>query len=121
MASPPAGRNHIETTELLVRLYVFLAQYLDRCIDATAHQSYPESELKKHLGETRARLSEILSVNRVVQRKVEQECDRVLSLGTACLKGTDKAAGIDAVKAEQAILRNKTIALSDLLAVFRAV
>lgn len=121
MASQPAGRNHIETTELLVRLYVFLAQYLDRCIDTTAHQSYPESELKKHLNETRAKLSEILSVNRVVQNKVEQECDRVLSIGAACLKGTDKAATVDAIKAEQAILRNKTIALSDLLAVFRAV
>lgn len=121
MTSQPTGRNHIETTELLVRLYVFLTQYLDRCIDATAHQSYPESELKKHLSETRARLSEILSVNRVVKNKVEQECDRVLSLGAACLKGTDKAVTIDAIKAQQTVLRNKTIALSDLLAVFRAV
>ena len=121
MASQPTSRNHIETTEVLVRLYVFLAQYLDRCINATAHQSYPESELKKHLAETRAKLSEILSVNRVVKNKVEQECDHVLSLGAACLKGTDKAATADAIKTEQAILRNKTVALSDLLAVFRAV
>ena len=43
------GPNHIETTELLVRLYVFLNQYLDRCVNEAAHQSYPESELKKHL------------------------------------------------------------------------
>jgi c-di-GMP-related signal transduction protein len=120
MASQPTDRSHIETTELLVRLYVFLAQYLDRCINATAHQSYPESELKKHLAETRAKLSEILSVNRVVKNKVEQECDRVLSLGAACLKGTDKTV-VDAIKSEQTVLRNKTIALSDLLAVFRAV
>jgi hypothetical protein len=52
---------------------------------------------------------------------VEQECDRVLSLSAAYLKGTDKAATVGAIKAEQAILRNKTVALSDLLAVFRAV
>lgn len=122
MASQPTSRNHIETTELLVRLYVFLSQYLDRCINEAAHQSYPESELKKHLAETRAKLSEILSVNRVVQNKVEQECNRVLSLGAACLKdAAGKAAAVESIKTEQAILRNKTVALSDLLAVFRAV
>lgn len=118
----PAHPSHIETTELLVRLYVFLAQYLDRCINDTAHQSYPESELKKHLTETRAKLSEILSVNRVVQNKVEQECDRVLSLGAAYLRdAAGKAAAVESIKTEQAILRSKTVALSDLLAVFRAV
>jgi hypothetical protein len=113
--------NHIETTELLVRLYVFLAQYLDRCINEAAHRSYPESELKKHLAETRARLSEILTINRVVKAKVEEECDRVLSLAASCLKSGGKTADIELLKAEQAILRNKTIVLSDLLAVFRSV
>ncbi|MSQ77130.1 MAG: hypothetical protein EXR97_01570 [Nitrospiraceae bacterium] len=121
MTSQPTSRNHIETTELLVRLYVFLNQYLDRCINEAAHQSYPESELKKHLAETRARLSEILTINSVVKNKVEQECDRVLTLGAACLKGGGKTTDVELLKAEQAILRNKTIALSDLLAVFRAV
>ncbi|MSR24392.1 MAG: hypothetical protein EXR96_04810 [Nitrospiraceae bacterium] len=121
MTSQPTSRNHIETTELLVRLYVFLNQYLDRCINEAAHQSYPESELKKHLAETRARLSEILTINSVVKNKVEQECDRVLTLGSACLKGGGKTTDVELLKAEQAILRNKTIALSDLLAVFRAV
>lgn len=122
MASQPTSSNHIETTELLVRLYVFLAQYLDRCINEAAHQSYPESELKRHLAETRARLAEILSVNRIVKNKVEQECERVVSLGTACLKdAAGKAAAVESIRTEQAILRNKTVALSDLLAVFRAV
>ncbi len=121
MTSQSTSRNHIETTELLVRLYVFLNQYLDRCINEAAHQSYPESELKKHLAETRARLSEILTINSVVKNKVEQECDRVLTLGAACLKGGGKTTDVELLKAEQAILRNKTIALSDLLAVFRAV
>lgn len=113
--------NHIETTELLVRLYVFLTQYLDRCINEAAHQSYPESELKKHLADTRARLSDILAVNRVVRNKVEQECDRVLNLGAACLTGGGKTTDIELLKVEQALLRNKTIVLSDLLAVFRSV
>jgi hypothetical protein len=121
MATQPSVRNHLETTELLVRLYVFLNQYLDRCVNEAAHQSYPESELKKHLAETRARLSEILAINSVVKNKVEQECDRVLALGASCLKGGGKTTEIELLKAEQAILRSKTIALSDLLAVFRAV
>ena len=115
------GPNYIETTELLVRLYVFLSQYLDRCINEAAHQSYPEAELKKHLAETRARLSEILTINRVVKTKVEQECDRVLDLGAACLKGGGKTTDVELLKAEQSLLRNKTIVLSDLLAVFRSV
>jgi hypothetical protein len=120
MAAKSAAPSHTETTELLVRLYVFLTQYLDRCVNEAAHQSYPESELKKHLAETRARLSEILAVNRVVKTKVEQECDRVLALGASCLKDGGKTADLELLKAEQAIMRNKTIALSDLLAVFRS-
>jgi hypothetical protein len=66
-------------------------------------------------------------VNRVVKGKVEQECERILSLGATCLTGRDQQSGpkdgqdgIAALKAERTILQNKTIALSDLLAVFRA-
>lgn len=121
MAAQPTAQNHIETTELLVRLYVFLTQYLDRCINETAHESYPESEFRTHLNETRSRLSDILSINRVVKNKVDQECERVLNLGTACLTGGRKTTDVELLRAEQAILRNKTIALSDLLAVFRSV
>lgn len=114
--------HHIETTELMVRLYVFLAQYLDRCLNEAARQSYPELDLQRHLAETRATLSEILSVNRVVKNKVEQECDRILALGATYMKGSgNQAAALESVKAERAILQNKTVALSDLLAVFRSV
>ncbi|MGH7259097.1 MAG: hypothetical protein ACREI9_00260 [Nitrospiraceae bacterium] len=117
----PVQPHHIETTETMVRLYVFLAQYLDRCLNETARQSYPEMDLQTHLSATRAKLSEIFSVNRVVKNKVEQECERILSLGAACMKGgAGKAAAVESVKAERAMLQSKTIALSDLLAVFRA-
>jgi len=117
----PAQPNHTETTELMVRLYVFLAQYLDRCLNESARKAYPDSELQNHLAETRMKLAEIFAINRVVKNKVEEECDRVLSLGTACLTGSANKATIDAVKAERAVLQNKTVALSDLLAVFRSV
>jgi hypothetical protein len=127
MSSSSQAPGHIEITETLLRLYVFLAQYLDRCQDDTIRKSFPESELQVHLSATRSRILEILSVNRVVKGKVEQECERILSLGAGCLisRGQQPATevgqdGIAALKAERTILQNKTIALSDLLAVFRA-
>jgi hypothetical protein len=121
MSAPSSAPSHIEITETLVRLYVFLAQYLDRCHDEAARQSFPEKELQAHLAATKAKMMEILSVNRVVKGKVEKECEHVLSLGAAYLKGgAKKKAVLDELKAERAVLQNKTIALSDLLAVFRA-
>lgn len=121
MAPQAQSFSHVEITETIVRLYVFLTQYLDRCLDEAARKSYPEEELQAHLSATRKQMMEILTVNPVVKGKVEKECERALSLGAACLKGgADKAASSDAVKAERAMFRNKTIALSDLLAVFRA-
>ena len=105
----------------LVRLYVFLSQYLDRCFDESARKSYPDAELQKHLTETRRQLMEILAVNPVVKNKLAQECDRILALGSSCLKaGATDAKTREAIQAERAILTNKTMALSDLVAVFRA-
>jgi hypothetical protein len=113
--------GHIEITETLVRLYVFLAQELDRCENGTAGQTFPEHELQSHLSSTRAKMMEILSVNQVVKAKVEQECDRVFSLASTCLaNGPQKTAAMEELKTERLVLKNKTMALSDLLAVFRA-
>ena len=57
----------------------------------------------------------------LVQGKVEQECNRVLSLVTACLTdGPGKVAALDELKTERGVLKNKIMAVSDLLAVFRA-
>lgn len=113
--------EQIDVAAALVRLYVFLAQYLDRCFDEAARKSYPDSELQGHLTETRRQLMEILAVNPVVKKKLSEECDRILALGASCLK--DGAADVkmrEAIQQERAILRNKTLALSDLVAVFRA-
>ena len=115
-------RSHIEITETLLRLYVFLAQELDRSLNQAARETFPEQELRDHLSSTRAKVMEILSVNPVVKEKVDKECQRVLALAEACLAGRNgkSSAAFDNVKAEQAVLKQKTIALSDLLAVFRA-
>jgi hypothetical protein len=116
-----SAHGHIEVTETLVRLYVFLAQYLDRCHNESARETFPEEALQGHLSATRTKMAEILSVNRVVKGKVEQECEKVLALGAACMKDRGRGAALEELKATRAMLQNKTIALSDLLAVFRAV
>ena len=121
MSSQAQTLGHIEITETLVRLYVFLTQYLDRCLDEAARKTSPDEELHAHLSKTRATMADILAVNPVVKSKVEKECKDVLALGTAILKGGhERASAMEPTQAQRAILRNKTIALSDLLAVFRA-
>lgn len=114
-------QSYIDVTDAFVRLYVFLAQKLDRCVSEAARISYPASELDAHLASTRATVLDMLSVNQVVKGKVEQECCRVDDLVAAyLLEGAGKAGALDELRAERAVLKHKTMALSDLLAVFRA-
>lgn len=121
MNAQPAVHNHVDITDTLSRLYLFLAQSLDCCVSEAARISYPEAELQSHLASTRATVLDMLSVNQVVKGKVEQECNRVRSLVMACLTdGPGKAAALDELKVERTVLKHKTMALSDLLAVFRA-
>ncbi|MDH4083813.1 MAG: hypothetical protein OEV99_09110 [Nitrospira sp.] len=116
-----SAKDQTDIAAAFVRLYVFLTQYLDRCCDEAARKSYPDTELQMHLDQTRQQLMEILSVNPVVKRKLADECDRILTLGASCLQ----SGGVDtktreAIQAERVVLKNKTIVLSDLVAVFRA-
>ena len=116
-----SAQTQLDVAAALVRLYVFLAQYLDRCFDDAARKSYPDAELQVHLTETRRQLMSILSVNPVVKKKLGEECDRILALGETCLKsGGGDATARESIQTEKAVLKNKTMALSDLVAVFRA-
>ena len=118
---PVSAKDQTDIAATLVRLYVFLAQYLDRCFDEAARKSFPDAELQAHLNETRRQLMEILSVNPVVKKKLAEECDRILTLGASCLKsGAVDSKTREMIQAERAILQNKTVALSDLVAVYRA-
>jgi hypothetical protein len=122
MKAQSVVHSHIEVTDTLARLYLFLAQSMDRCLSETARIDYPEAELESHLAATRATALDMLSVNQVVKAKVEQECDHARSLIMACLgDGAAKVVALDKLKVERAVLKHKTMALSDLLAVFRAV
>ena len=121
MAAQSASSNHIEITETFVRLYVFLAQTLDRCLDQAQRESFPEKEHQAFLIEARNKMREILTVNPVVKGKVEEECSRVLALAESYLKkGGGQKDVLERIKHERAILKTKLMALSDLLAVFRA-
>lgn len=121
MKAQSALHSHIDITDTLARLYLFLAQSMDRCLSEAARLNYPEAELQSHLASTRAAVLDMLAVNQVVKAKVEQECNRVGSLIMACFAdGAANAVALDELKAERAVLKHKTMALSDLLAVFRA-
>lgn len=121
MNAPSTVHSHIDITDGLVRLYLFLSQSLDRCVSEAARISYPESELQSHLVSTRAMVLDMLSGNKLVKGKIEQTCERVRSIVTACLSdGAGKAVALEDLKRERAVLKHKTMALSDLLAVFRA-
>ena len=122
MHIPSAVHSHIDITDTLVTLYVFLAQTIDRCLSEAARTSDMETALQGQLVATRAAVLDMLSVNRVVKEKVEQECRLVLSLvATAITNGPRQTAALQDLKTERAILQHKIMALSDLLAVFRAV
>lgn len=121
MNAQSAVHSPIDITETLARLYLFLAQSIDHCVSEAARINYPEAELESHLASTRAAVLDMLTVNQVVKAKVEQECNRVRSLiMTSLADGAANAVALDELKAERAVLKHKTMALSDLLAILRA-
>ena len=119
MAAQSASSPHLEITETFVRLYVFLAQTLDRCLDQAHRESFPEKEHQAFLTESRNRMRDMLAVNPVVKGKVEEESSRVLALAESYLKKPSQDVS-EQIARERALLKTKLAALSDLLAVFRA-
>jgi hypothetical protein len=112
---------HITTTETVLRFYVFLGQYIDRCLDEEHRRSLPEQEFQQHLATTHEQATDILATNRVVKNKAEAEFQRVINLCQEYLKHPDSQEHQRRLEAERETLRVKMLALSDLLAVFRSV
>lgn len=111
---------HIITTETMLRFYVFLGQYIDRCLDEEHRRSLPEAEFQQHLATVHDQVVELLSTNRVVKDKAEAEFQRIANMCQDYLKHPDgEKQGV--LQNEREILRVKMLALSDLLAVFRSV
>lgn len=120
MASQEPNIQFLQITETVLRLYVLLNQYLDRCHDQAAKEAFPESEFQKHLQSTRAQATELLATNRIVKGKVEGDTERILKLGADCVAGNSDPGLKAQLTKERETLRMKTLTISDLLAVFRS-
>lgn len=121
MAEQDPTPPHITTTETVLRFYVFLGQYIDRCLDAEHQRGLPEQEFQQHLATSHGQVSELLASNRVVKDKAEVEFQRVTAMCQEFLKDPGSADQSRVLHEEREILRVKMLALSDLLAVFRSV
>ena len=115
--SPP----HIAITETVLRFYVFLGQYIDRCLDEEHRQSLPETEFQQHLATTHDQVTELLATNRVVKTKAEDEFQRVTKMCQEYLSSPKDGTHQTTLQKERQTLRVKMLALSDLLAVFRSI
>ncbi|RMH03823.1 MAG: hypothetical protein D6704_12095 [Nitrospirae bacterium] len=121
MTDQQPGLWYLETTETFVRFYVFLAQYVDRCLHVSHRESLPEEEFHQHFAATTTQMLGQLAGNRVVKGKVEEEYNRVSALVKAWHDKPGDAHVRQDLEKERETLRIKMLALSDLLAVFRSV
>ena len=112
---------YIPTTEVYLRFYVLLTQYLDRCLDDRIRESLSEGDFQKHLTDTRTAVLDLLATNRIVKQKVEKEYESVVNLGKEFLEHSEKEGMRKKLEEERETLRIKMLVLSDLLAVFRSV
>ena len=112
---------HILMTETVLRFYVFLGQYIDRCFDEEHRRSLPEQEFQQHLATTHEQVVALLTANSVVKEKVEIEFQRVTAMCQDYLKHSGSGEQQAVIQKEREILRVKMLTLSDLLAVFRSV
>lgn len=120
MSSPVNNVQCIQITETMLRLYVLLNQYLDRCHDQAAKEAFPESEFQEHLQATRGKAAELLATNRVVKEKIAVESERILQLGADCVAQPGDNVMNEQLAKEREILRMKSLTISDLMAVFRS-
>ena len=121
MPEQHSNPTHITITETMLRFYVFLGQYIDRCVDEEHRRSLPEHEFQQHLATTHDQVVELLAANRVVKEKAEVEFHRVTTMCQDYLKNLGNDAHARILKEEREMLRVKMLALSDLLAVFRSI
>ena len=113
--------GHIRITETLLRLYVFLAQHLDSCLQVGPRGNDANDDLEGHLATTRTAILEMQSANRVLKAKIQRACQHVLGLAAAySTEGTGSARGSAALAAERAVLRHTSMPGGYRLPVFRA-
>jgi hypothetical protein len=112
--------DHIEIIETLIKLYRFLGQSLDHCLNEIDTGAVEEHELQAHLSTSRAQIMDLLAGNPAVRQTLEPECKRLLSLTSACFSnGTQSSVAMKEARTEREALRSKTAALTELLEVFQ--
>ncbi len=121
MSEQETQTPHITMTETILRFYVFLGQYIDRCLDEEHRRSLPEQEFQQHLATTHDQVVALLTTNRVVKDKAAIEFQRVTDMCQDYLKHSGREEQQSVLQKEREILRVKMLTLSDLLAVFRSV
>lgn len=121
MSKEELNQPHITMTETMLRFYVFLGQYIDRCLDEDQRRFLPEQEFQQHLATTHNEVGELLATNRVVKGKAEIEFQRVTDMCQDYLKHPGSSERGRVLEEKRETLRVKMLALSDLLAVFRSV
>ncbi len=120
MSEQDTQARHITMTETILRFYVFLGQYIDRCVDEEHRRSLPEQDFQQHLATTHDQVVALLTTNRVVKDKANIEFQRVTNMCQDFLKHSDSEEQKSVLLKEREILRVKMLTLSDLLAVFRS-
>ena len=107
MAEQDPNLSHITMTETVLRFYVFLGQYIDRCLDEEHRRSLPEQEFQQHLATTHDEVVALLATNRVVKDKAEVEFHRVTNMCQDYLKSPGNGDHARVLQEEREILRVK--------------
>ena len=74
-----SASRHIEIAETLMRLYIFLTQYIDSCEGDTARMGYPQMELNANFSVySEPKSWTFTRWSPAVLAKVDKECGAVL-------------------------------------------
>lgn len=107
-------------TESLSHLYLGLTRYLDWIHENPKQSEETAQQTKRLIQTSRDGLETYLSKNPVVQRSVEEECAFVFSIVEQATHGGLTPKLIEKMTIERAKLQTKIVALTDLVALFKA-
>lgn len=101
------------------KLYAFLAHALRVVIDPEAATGMPESLFNAQLVKVRADLAPILSKQKIVQENLAAVDQRVMAIREAASEDRTHAGAVQAARTLLPLLEERSLTLSDLVALFR--
>ena len=120
MSAQSKDSQLVVVTSLLSHLYLGLTRYLDWIHEGSSKSEKTEEEVKSLIQTTRDGLEKYLSKNPVVQRSVEEECALVFSIVKESTSSGLTPKLMEKMTTERAKLQTKIVALTDLVALFKA-